>query len=102
MIAPIVGVKVALDASLWIENEAVVAKTGCEVTNVVDDHAVEPANAIFSGKHEFALPVEGVESGGVAQSGEFGGGISEGRQESGPRSARSSERRLRRTCHVKQ
>src|SRR5258708_18224437 len=54
--AAIEGIKVALNLALWIQDEGVNAAARREVANVVTDHAVQPANAIFSGeRHRSAV-----------------------------------------------
>src|SRR5208337_504938 len=56
IIAAIVGDQISLNASLRAEQKAVHAVPVSKIANVVRDHPVQPADAVFAGQHQLGLP----------------------------------------------
>src|ERR1700678_4092481 len=66
-LAPVVGVHIAKDAALRVEQESIDAVAGGEIADVVGDHAVEPAGAVAAGERELGAEAQVVNSTSVLQ-----------------------------------
>src|SRR5712671_1649183 len=72
MLAEIVSVKIGQNAPLMTQSEAVVPVVDCQITNVVRDHAVEPANAVLAGDANLAVPSQVEHAGPGQERAQFG------------------------------
>src|SRR5271157_1175511 len=80
VLATVVGNKVSLDASLRAEQKAVHAVARSKVTNVVGDHSVEPADAVFATQHQLGLPAHVKNRAAFEQHAKFSRGIAKRRR----------------------
>src|SRR5205807_317269 len=60
-VATVIGIKVAQNVALWIQHKRVNASADSEITNVVRDHAVEPAHAVSSREPDAGTPAQAVQ-----------------------------------------
>src|ERR1700730_2918398 len=62
-LSPIVGVQITQNMSLRVEQKSVHAAPRLEITDIVGDHAVQPAHAVAAGKGNFGAYAALVDSG---------------------------------------
>ena len=62
VIAAIVGNKVSHDTTLGREQEVVDTVSDGKIADVIGDHAVEPADAVFASQYELGLPARVIEA----------------------------------------
>ena len=77
MIAAVVGDEVGDDAALGRQQEVVHTMSHGEVANVVGDHAIEPAHAVFAGQHQLGLPAHVEEAAALQQRAKLRSGVAE-------------------------
>src|SRR5260370_17366162 len=70
-VALAVSVHVPKDAALRVEQEGIDAVTGCEVADVVRNHAVQPAHAVAAGERNPGAEAEVIDSAAAGESREF-------------------------------
>ena len=74
-LSPIVGVQIAQDVSLRIEQESVHAVSRREIADIVGDHAVQPAHPVAAGERNLGAGAEFVNPSGRYQRLEFGADV---------------------------
>ena len=62
VLAAIVSDQIAQNMALRVEQERIDAVAGCQITHVVGDHAIQPADAIAPSKLDFRAVLEIVDS----------------------------------------
>src|SRR5271157_3221294 len=75
IVAAIIGNEVSLNLPLCIEQKAVHAVPMSKIANVVGDHSVQPADAVFTGQHQLGLPIHVNRRATFEQRAEFSLGI---------------------------
>ncbi len=93
IIAAIVGDQIALDASLGIQDEAVIPLVQRQVPGIVGDHPIQPAGAVLAGENQFGAPAQVQNRAAAAQRPEFVLRVGEG--QTGPRRPRKPRIALR-------
>src|SRR3954469_17288945 len=72
LFATIVGVHVALNATLRVEQEVVVPVIQRKILNVVRDHSIEPSRTVFAANADLAAPSQVIDSAGFGDRGQLG------------------------------
>ena len=85
IVAAIVGDQFALIASLGVQQKAVNAVIQRQIANVVGDHAVQPAHAVFAAEHQFGLPAQVEQAAALEQRAKFRRSVPKGQGVSAPR-----------------
>ena len=77
ILAAMVNIHVAQNVALNIQQEAVRPAIERQVSDVVGDHAIHPADAVWAADAQLASPSQIEDAGALAQCGVFAGGIAE-------------------------
>src|SRR5207253_3632320 len=77
ILAAMVNIHVAQNAALNIQQEAVHAAIDRQVSDVVGDHAIHPADAVRAADAQLASPSQVEDAGALAQCGVFASSIAE-------------------------